>query len=44
MNVLILDHAGLILGVLTLPATVKLIDLEALRNLGAVRVEVAKNE
>lgn len=42
MNVRILDRAGLILGVLNLPATMKLIDLEALKNLGAVRVEVAK--
>ncbi|MGO3029126.1 hypothetical protein [Pseudomonas helleri] len=42
MSIRILDSAGLILGVLTLAATVKLIDLEALKNLGAVRVEVAK--
>jgi hypothetical protein len=42
MNVRILDRAGIVLGVLTLAATVKLIDLEALKSLGAVRVEVAK--
>lgn len=42
MNIRILNRAGLILGVLNLPATLKLIDLEALKSLGAVRVEVTK--
>lgn len=42
MTIKLFDRAGLVLGRLTLAATVKLIDLEALKSLGAVRVEVAK--
>lgn len=40
MTIKLIDRAGLVLGLLTLPASIKLIDLEPLKNLGAARVEV----
>ena len=42
MTIKLLDRAGLVLGLLTLPASVKLVDLDALKKLGAARVEVTK--
>ena len=42
MTIRLIDRAGQILGLLTLPATTKLIDLEPLRQLGATRVEVLR--
>jgi len=42
MNIRILDNAGNILGTLHLPASTLLADLEAMRRLGAQRVEVIK--
>lgn len=36
----LIDRAGAVLGWLNLPASVRLLDLESLRALGAVRVEV----
>lgn len=42
MTVRLIDRTGRVLGMMTLPATTKLIDLEPLRKLGAARVEVSK--
>lgn len=40
MTIKLIDRLGRVLGMMTLPATTKLIDLEPLRKLGAARVEV----
>lgn len=40
MSIRILDRAGKTLGTMQLPATTRLADLEAMRCLGAYRVEV----
>lgn len=40
MTIRLIGAAGQLLGIMTLPATTKLIDLEPLRKLGAARVEV----
>ena len=40
MNIRIIDRAGNVLGMLRLPATILLTDLESLRRLGAYRVEL----
>lgn len=40
MTIRLIDRTGQVLGSLTLPATTRLIDLELLKRLGAVRVEV----
>lgn len=42
MTIRLIDHFGRVLGMMTLPAATKLIDLEPLRKLGAARVEVTK--
>lgn len=42
MTIRLIDRAGLVLGLLTLPASVKLVDLESLKKLGAARAEVAR--
>lgn len=42
ISIRIIDRAGFILGLICLPVTARLIDLEALRALGAWRVEVSK--
>lgn len=42
MTIRLIDRLGRVLGMMTLPATTKLIDLEPLRKLGAARVEVAR--
>ncbi|WP_462379562.1 hypothetical protein [Pseudomonas sp. Marseille-QA0892] len=36
----LLDHGGKVLGLLSLPRTIKLAELEMLRKLGAARMEV----
>lgn len=38
----LLNQAGQVLGLLVLPLTIRLIDLEPLKALGAARVEVAR--
>ena len=40
MSIRIIDRAGNVLGMLQLPGTVLLTDLESLRRLGAYRVEL----
>lgn len=40
MSVRIVDFTGKVLGVLILPGTILLADLEALKRLGAYRIEV----
>lgn len=42
MTIRLLDAAGLVLGLLTLPASFKVADLDTLKAVGAARVEVAK--
>lgn len=44
MSVRIIDRAGNVLGMLQLPASALLADLEGLRRLGAQRVEVIRGE
>ena len=43
MSVRILSRSGKILGTLQLPSSALLADLEALRRLGAYRVEIERN-
>jgi len=40
MIIRLIDRAGLVLGQLLLPATFKIADLDALKAVGAARVEV----
>ncbi|MBH3451847.1 hypothetical protein I5S84_23770 [Pseudomonas putida] len=44
MTVRIIGAAQMILGTLQLPASTRLVDLETLRQLGALRIEVITNE
>jgi|SynMetStandDraft_1070027.scaffolds.fasta_scaffold50912_1 hypothetical protein len=40
MSLRIVDFTGNVLGILVLPGTIRIADLEALRRLGAHRIEV----
>lgn len=40
MSIQIIDCAGNVLGTMQLPASTRLVDLEAMRRLGAHRIEV----
>jgi len=44
MSLRIVDLSGNVLGILVLPGTVLLADLEALRRLGAHRIEVVPTQ
>lgn len=44
MTVCIIGGGQKILGILQLPASTRLVDLETLRQLGALRIEVITNE
>jgi len=43
MTIKLIDHLGRVIGLLTLPASTKLIDLEPLKKLGTARVEVLRD-